>query len=99
MYGIPFVLSIMLLLNMYLAFRIYKKSTRALKACLWLYGLQILASYETDNSSYSLNLGMNISLNWSYKSLSISINILALMIFLVVFMALYSVVKANTYEP
>lgn len=93
-YGIAILLSIMLLLNTYFAYRIFKKSTRTLKLCLWLYGIQIIG-FETENWALSLNFGMNASLTWSYESTNITFNILAIIIWFVIFKALRSVTKAN----
>jgi len=93
-YGIEILLSIMLLLNTYFAYRIFKKSTRALKLCLWLYGLQIIG-FETENWALSLNFGMDASLTWSYESTNITFNLLAIIIWFAVFKALRSVTKAN----
>lgn len=89
-YGISALLSSMLILNTYFAYRIFKKSTKALRLSLWLYGLQIIG-FESENWELSLNFGMNVSVTWSYGTTNITFNLLAIIIFLVVFKALKSV--------
>jgi len=93
-YILSAVLSLMLLLNTYFAYQIYRRSMPALKLCLWLYGLQILG-FETENWALSLNFGMNFSVSWEYETTNITINLLAIIIWFVVFMALRSVNQAN----
>lgn len=93
-YVIATVLSLMLICNTYFAYRIYKRSIKALKFCLWLYGLQILG-FETENWAFSLNFGMNASISWVYESNEVTINLLAIVIFVVVFFAYRSIKSAN----
>ncbi|MES2604861.1 MAG: hypothetical protein V4603_07980 [Pseudomonadota bacterium] len=96
--GISYVLgtalSLMLLLNTYFAYLIYKRSLRALKLCLWLYGLQIIG-FETDSWAFSLNFGMNVSVGWTYGSTAITLNLLAIAIFAFIFLSYRSVATAN----
>lgn len=93
-YGLAFLLSLMLILNTYFAYRIFKKSNRALKLCLWLYGFQIIG-FESENWALSLNFGINTSITWSNGSTNITFNVLAVIIWFVIFKALRSVTKAN----
>jgi len=93
-YVIAAILCLMLICNTYFAYRIYKRSIKALKFCTWLYGLQILG-FETENWAFSLNFGMNASISWAYESNEITINLLAIAIFVVVFLAYRGVVSAN----
>ncbi len=91
----------MLALNTYFAYLIYKRSLRALKLCLWLYGLQIIG-FETENWALSLNFGMNVSMSFVYNSTLVTINLLAIVIFMVILLAYRSVIganKSNNYAP
>ncbi|MDQ2077118.1 hypothetical protein [Marinimicrobium sp. ABcell2] len=100
-YALVTALGLMLVLNTYFAYLIYKRSLKALKLCLWLYGLQIIG-FETENWALSLNFGMNVSVSWMYKSTEVTINLLAIVIFVVIFLAYRSVRSANksiNYEP
>ena len=93
-YVVSAVLSLMLIFNTYFAYRIYKRSVRALKFCMWLYGLQIIG-FETENWAFSFNFGMNISVSWAYESTEVTINLLAILIFIVIFLAYRSINSAN----
>jgi hypothetical protein len=93
-YALVVILSLMLILNTYFAYRIYHKSISALKLCLWLYGLQVIG-FETENWALSLTFGMKFTISWSYETTNITINLLAIAIWFVVFKALRSVSLAN----
>ena len=93
-YGLVVVLSLMLILNTYFAYRVYKRSISVLKWCLWLYGLQIIG-FETDNYALSLTFGMKFTVTWSYETTSITFNLLAIAIWFVVLKALRSVSIAD----
>lgn len=95
------VLSLMLTLNTYFAYLVYKRSLKALKLCLWLYGLQVIG-FETENWALSLNFRMNISVSWSFNSTEVTINLLATVIFVVMLLAYRTVRGANksiNYAP
>jgi hypothetical protein len=93
-YGLVAILSLMLILNTYFAYRIYKRSISALKWCLWLYGLQIIG-FETENYALSLTFGMKFTITWSYETTNITFNLLAIVIWFLVLKALRSVSIAN----
>lgn len=93
-YALVAILSLMLILNTYFAYRIYRHSTSALKWCLWLYGLQIIG-FETENWALSLTFGMKFTITWTYETTNITINLLAIVIWFVVLKALRSVSIAN----
>ncbi|WP_341937449.1 hypothetical protein [Marinimicrobium sp. C2-29] len=100
-YALAGALGLMLALNTYFAYLIYKRSLRALKLCLWLYGLQIIG-FETENWALSLNFGMNVSMSFVYNSTLVTINLLAIVIFMVILLAYRSVIganKSNNYAP
>lgn len=100
-YVLVAVLGLMLALNTYFAYLIYKRSLKALKLCLWLYGLQIIG-FETDNWALSFNFGMNMSVSWSFNSTEVTINFLAAAIFVIILLAYRSVRGANksiNYAP
>ena len=93
-YGLVAVLSLMLILNTYFAYRIYKHSLSALKWCLWLYGLQVIG-FETENYALSLTFGMKFTVTWTYETTNITFNLLAIAIWFVVLKALRSISIAN----
>ncbi len=94
MYILISVLSAMLLLNTYLAYKIFKRSVSALKWCLWLYGLQIIG-FETANWGFSLIFGLQLTISWAIGESSLTINLMAIIIWFLVFNALCSVNTAN----
>ncbi|SEA98428.1 hypothetical protein SAMN04488051_11182 [Alkalimonas amylolytica] len=94
MYILISVLSVMLLLNTYLAYKVFKRSVFALKWCLWLYGLQIIG-FETANWGFSLIFGLQINISWAIGESSLTINLMAIIIWFLVFKALRSVNAAN----
>lgn len=93
-YALVAILSLMLILNTYFAYRIYHHSVSALKWCLWLYGLQIIG-FETENWALSLTFGMKFNITWTYETTNITINLLAILIWFLVLKALRSVSIAN----
>ncbi len=93
-YGLVAVLSLMLILNTYFAYRIYKHSLSALKWCLWLYGLQVIG-FETENYALSLTFGMKFTVTWTYETTNITFNLLAIAIWFVVLKALRCISIAN----
>jgi len=100
-YALAAALSLMLALNTYFAYLIYKRSIKALKLCFWLYGLQIIG-FETENWALSLNFGMNVSVSFVHNSTLVTINLLAIVIFVVILLAYRSVIGANksiNYAP
>lgn len=82
-------LSILLFLNVYFAFLIYKKKLFMLKFCLWLYGFQIIG-LKTDNFEFSLVFGTKLEVTWSIGSFNLMFNIMAFIILFVLFKALSS---------
>lgn len=69
----------LLVFNVYLVYRVYQKSIRALKISVWLYVLQII-NVETEFFSFYLNTGLQLTLSWSFETLAVSINFAALAI-------------------
>jgi hypothetical protein len=90
MYILVSALLVILVLNTYFAYRIYKLSEKALTLSLWLYGLQIVG-IETEHLSFSLSLGLQLTFSWSVESVSISVNLASIIIWLIVYSALKSV--------
>ena len=88
-YIVVSVLSLMLLLNTYLAYQVFKKNKSALKWCLWLYGLQVVG-FESANWGLSLTFGMQLTVTWSIGEANITFNLLAIVIWFVVYKALHS---------
>jgi hypothetical protein len=87
-------LSAMLLLNTYLAYKVFKRSYSALKWCLWLCGLQIIG-FESADWAFSLIFGLQLTISWEIGESSLTINLMAIIIWLLVFKALRSVNTAN----
>lgn len=90
MYILVFALLVILVLNTYFAYKIYKLSEKALTLSLWLYGLQIVG-FETEHLTFSLSCGLQLTFSWSVESVSISVNLAAIIIWLIVYSALKSV--------
>lgn len=88
-YIVTSVLVLMLFVNLYIAYLIYKRSFFVLKLCLWLYGLQIFA-FDFGSFSFSMIFGTKFLLTWSIGNFSISFNIFALVIWAIVKKALLS---------
>lgn len=91
-YVIVAMLCLILIFNTYAAYAIYKRNFKALKLCMWLYGVQIVG-FETENWAFSLNFGMNASISWVYETNEITINLLAIVIFTLVFLSYRSINK------
>jgi len=94
MYMLISVLSVMLILNIYFAYRIYKLSKKALVLCLWLYGLQIVG-FETEQLMFSMSFGLQLNFSWSFDRFSFSVNLAAIIILFIVYSALKSVSKQS----
>lgn len=88
------LLFLLLVLNAYFAYRIYHKSVSAIKWCLWLYGLQIVG-LSTKNWSVGLASGMKVNITLSYEAINITVNLMALVIWVVLLLALFSLSNAN----
>ena len=85
-----------LLINTYFAYRIYKKSGKALKLSAWFYSLQIIG-IETDSVAFSLDSGMRILLVWENEGIQFAVNLLAMVTLIVILLALRNVVRNNSY--
>ena len=94
MYILVSVLSTMLLLNTFFAYKVFKRSVSALKWCLWLYGLQIIG-FESANWAFSLTFGLQFTITWAIGETSVTFNLMAIVIWFLVFKALRSVNTAN----
>lgn len=84
------IMCLVLFLNTYLAFKIYKRSKRALVFSLWLYGLQVLG-FETENWAFAFEFGMTATASFDYEGITLNINLLAIVIFSILFFAYRSV--------
>ncbi|MBX2808412.1 MAG: hypothetical protein KTR20_07245 [Cellvibrionaceae bacterium] len=88
------VLTLVFLLNAYFAYLIYKRSLKAIKFCMWLYGLQILG-FESENVSFSLAFGLQVFLSINSGSGILTINFAATVVFIILLLAYRSVKNAN----
>lgn len=90
MYILVSGLSVILVLNTYFAYKIYKLSEKALTLSLWLYSLQVVG-FETEHLTFSLSCGLQLTFSWSVGSVSLSVNLASIIIWLIVYSALKSV--------
>lgn len=72
-----FLIPIGVLVNLFIAFKIYRGSFKYIKVAFWLYILQII-SFETLNFSFYLSLGFTILISWSICSVTITFNLFAI---------------------
>ena len=93
-YVVVGILSVMLLLNTYFAYLIYKGSLRALRFSFWLYAVQILG-FDTGYWALSLNFGMNLSISFNYETTDVTINMLAIIICVIAHLAYRSIAKGD----
>lgn len=100
-YALVAALTLMLALNTYFAYLIFKRSLNALKLSLWLYALQTIG-IEAGSWDLGLSFGMNVSARLVFGSTEVIVNLLALLVFVVIFRAYRSVQGANrsmNYAP
>ena len=92
--GLVLFLTVILCLNTYFAYRVYKLSKKALVLCLWLYGFQIIG-FETQYLSFSSSFGFQINISWSFDNVTLSVNLTAILICFVLYKALKSLRKQS----
>lgn len=88
------VLTLMFLLNTYFAYLIYKRSLKAIKFCMWLYGLQIFG-FDSESFSFGLTFGLQAFLSINIGSSTLTINFAAIIVFIVLLLAHKSANNAN----
>lgn len=91
-YVLIYFLFAMLILNTFFAYKIHKRSKKALMLCLLLYGIQIFG-FETEHLAFSLNFGFQLTISVPFYRFSLSANFAAVIIWLIVYSALKSVRK------
>ena len=72
-----FLIPIGVLVNLFIAYKIYRGSLKSIKVAFWLYILQII-SFETLNFSFYLSLGFTLLISWSIGSVTITFNLFAI---------------------
>tara|TARA_B100001063_G_C16624110_1_gene482254 strand:+ start:76 stop:480 length:405 start_codon:yes stop_codon:yes gene_type:complete len=65
------------LINLFIAFKIYKGSFKYIKVAFWLYIIQIV-SIETLNFTFYLSLGFTFLISWSIGNVTITLNLFAI---------------------
>ena len=85
------------LINLFIAFKIYRGSFKYIKVAFWLYVLQIV-SFETLNFSFYLSLGFTLLISWSIGSVTIALNLFAILMSVLLYKVMRNVgetIQAN----
>ena len=80
------------LINLFIAFKIYRGSFKYIKVAFWLYIIQVV-SIETLNFSFYLSLGFTVLISWSIGSVTIALNLFAIFMSVLLYK-----VKKNVHE-
>jgi hypothetical protein len=68
---------IVIFINLFIAFKVYKGNFKCIKVAFWLYVVQIL-SIEALNFSFYFSLGFTLLLSWSIGSVTVTLNLFAI---------------------
>lgn len=83
------LVSLGILINLFLAYKIYRGRVVFVKIAFWLYVLQIL-SLETPDHALSLMLGSSFSVTWLFGDVSFTLNLFAVAMSILIFTAIRS---------
>ncbi len=86
-WGLAIVLTLMLGINSYFAYQIYRKNFKVLKWVMWLYAFQIIG-FETENWAYSFSFGLQLNVSLPLGSAKVVINLFSILILFVVYKAI-----------
>ena len=92
--GDLFFFFILIMLNTFLAFRVYNHSRQALMFCLFFYAIQIIG-IKSRLITFYISAGMDVSLYFHLGTTMISIHFVPLFIFIVILFALKSIKKTG----
>lgn len=80
---------IVIFINLFIAFNVYKGNFKFIKIAFWIYVLQIV-SFETLSFSFYLSLGFTLLISWSIGSVTVTLNLFAI----IMSVLLYKVMKS-----
>jgi hypothetical protein len=76
-----------IVINLFVAYKIYQGSFRFIKFAFWMYLLQILG-FETPNLGFSITLGFSFNITWSVYDVSIVFNLFAILMSVILYKAM-----------
>ncbi|AMJ93312.1 hypothetical protein AVL56_02665 [Alteromonas stellipolaris] len=81
---------IVIFINLFIAFKVYKGNFKGIKIAFWIYVLQIL-SIKTLSFSFYLSLGFTLLVSWSIGSITLTFNLFAIFMSVLLYKVMSSV--------
>ena len=81
---------IIIFIDLFIAFKVYKGNFKGIRIAFWIYVLQIL-SIKTLSFSFYLSLGFTLLVSWSIGSITLTFNLFAIFMSVLLYKVMSSV--------
>jgi hypothetical protein len=85
-----FLVPLGVIINLFVAYKIFRGSLRFIKFAFWIYVLQIIG-FETPHLGFSITLGFSFNITWSVYDVSIIFNLFAILMSVILYKAMRNV--------
>jgi hypothetical protein len=85
-----FLVPLGVIINLFVAYKIFRGSLRFIKFAFWIYVLQIIG-FETPHLGFSITLGFSFNITWSVYDVSIMFNLFAILMSVILYKAMRNV--------
>jgi hypothetical protein len=82
-----FLVPLGVIINLFVAYKIFRGSLRFIKFAFWIYVLQIIG-FETPHLGFSITLGFSFNITWSVYDVSIIFNLFAILMSVILYKAM-----------
>lgn len=82
-----FLVPLGVIINLFVAYKIFRGSLRFIKFAFWIYVLQIIG-FETPHLGFSITLGYSFNITWSVYDVSIIFNLFAILMSVILYKAM-----------
>jgi hypothetical protein len=85
-----FLVPLGVIINLFVAYKIFRGSLRFIKFAFWIYILQMIG-FETPHLGFSITLGFSFNITWSVYDVSIIFNLFAILMSVILYKAMRNV--------
>jgi hypothetical protein len=82
-----FLVPLGVIINLFVAYKIFRGSSRFIKFAFWMYVIQIIG-FETPHLGFSITLGFSFNITWSLYYVSIIFNLFAILMAVILYKAM-----------
>jgi hypothetical protein len=75
------------IINLFVAYKIFRGSLRFIKFAFWMYVIQIIG-FETPHLEFSITLGFSFNITWSLFDVSVIFNLFAILMAVILYKAM-----------